>query len=110
MSLFVNAVNKTMGSALSVVWDYGKWMFGYGTDERNDGTGMSCATPFVFTRRSSLFIDEDGDAAHEFYVEVTPPNGRPWMKRITENLIEQGFVKLKYPRLHVDFPVALYEG
>ena len=22
----------------------------------------------------------------------------------------QGFVKLKYPRLHVDFPVALYEG
>ena len=51
MSSFVNAVNKTMGSALSVVWDYGKWMLGYGTDERNDGTGMSCATPFVYTRR-----------------------------------------------------------
>ena len=58
----------------------------------------------------SMFLDEDGDLAHEFYEEVVPSNGRPWMRRVTENLIEQGFVKLKYPRLHVDFPVAMYEG
>ena len=57
-----------------------------------------------------MFKDEDGDLAHEFYEEVDSLPGRPWMRRITENLTEQGIVKLRYPRLHVDFPVALYEG
>ena len=36
-----------------------------------------------------MFQDEDGYLAHEFYEEIAPSNGRPWMKRITENLIEQ---------------------
>uniref|UniRef100_A0AAY5KJI4 Tumor suppressor candidate 2a n=1 Tax=Esox lucius TaxID=8010 RepID=A0AAY5KJI4_ESOLU len=50
------------------------------------------ATPFVFTRRSSLYFDEDGDLAHEFYEEtVVTKNGRKKakLKRIQKNLIPQ---------------------
>ncbi|CAM4658313.1 unnamed protein product [Leuciscus chuanchicus] len=50
------------------------------------------ATPFVFTRRSSLYYDEDGDLAHEFYEEmVVTKNGRKKakLKRIHKNLIPQ---------------------
>ena len=36
-----------------------------------------------------MCIDDDGDVAHEFYEEVTSSPGKPWMRRITENLIEQ---------------------
>ena len=36
-----------------------------------------------------MFLDEDGDVAHEFYEEVQPDNGRPWMKQITDGLIWQ---------------------
>ncbi|TRY86845.1 hypothetical protein DNTS_025612 [Danionella cerebrum] len=53
--------------------------------------GSKNATPFIFTRRSSLYFDEDGDLAHEFYEETV------------------GIVKLDHPRIHVDFPVILCE-
>ena len=36
-----------------------------------------------------MCIDDDGDVAHEFYEEVTSSPGKPWMRRIRENLIEQ---------------------
>ncbi|KAL4655380.1 tumor suppressor candidate 2 [Arapaima gigas] len=74
--------------------------------------GSRSATPFVFTRRSSLYYDEDGDLAHEFYEEtVVTKNGRKRakLKRIQKNLIPQGIVKLDHPRIHVDFPVVLCE-
>ncbi|XP_057702236.1 tumor suppressor candidate 2-like [Corythoichthys intestinalis] len=70
------------------------------------------ATPFVFTRRSSLYFDEDGDLAHEFYEEtVVTKNGRKKskLKRIQKNLIPQGIVKLQHPCIHVDFPIVLCE-
>ncbi|XP_076869976.1 tumor suppressor 2, mitochondrial calcium regulator a [Brachyhypopomus gauderio] len=74
--------------------------------------GSKHATPFIFTRRSSLYYDEDGDLAHEFYEEtVVTKNGRKKakLKRIQKNLIPQGIVKLDNPRIHVDFPVILCE-
>ncbi|XP_053509487.1 tumor suppressor 2, mitochondrial calcium regulator b [Ictalurus furcatus] len=69
-------------------------------------------TPFVFTRRSSKYFDEDGDLAHEFYEEtVVTKNGRKRakLKRIHKNLIPQGIIKLDHPCLHVDFPVVICE-
>ncbi|XP_061113530.1 tumor suppressor 2, mitochondrial calcium regulator a [Conger conger] len=101
----------------------GFWPFagsGSGNDPANEGNEQSLAkfrgsrnaTPFVFTRKSSLYYDEDGDLAHEFYEEtVVTKNGRKRakLKRIQKNLIPQGIVKLDHPRIHVDFPVVLCE-
>ncbi|KAM3878410.1 tumor suppressor 2, mitochondrial calcium regulator b [Diretmus argenteus] len=101
----------------------GYWPFsgsGSGDDPTKDGNERSMArirsfqnaTPFVFTRRSSLFFDEDGDLAHEFYEEtIVTKNGRrrAKLKRIQKNLIPQGIIKLDHPRIHVDFPVVLCE-
>lgn len=82
---------------------------------------------------SSLYYDEDGDLAHEFYEEtVVTKNGRKKskLKRIQKNLIPQvreglcvvcltsaksvcfilqGIVKLEHPCIHVDFPMILCE-
>uniref|UniRef100_A0A8D0Q8A6 Tumor suppressor 2, mitochondrial calcium regulator n=1 Tax=Sus scrofa TaxID=9823 RepID=A0A8D0Q8A6_PIG len=61
---------------------------------------------------SSMFYDEDGDLAHEFYEEtIITKNGqkRAKLRRVHKNLIPQGIVKLDPPRIHVDFPVILYE-
>ncbi|XP_050814712.1 tumor suppressor candidate 2 [Gopherus flavomarginatus] len=74
--------------------------------------GCGSATPFVFTRRGSMYYDEDGDLAHEFYEEtIVTKNGRKRakLKRIHKNLIPQGIVKLEHPRIHVDFPVIICE-
>ncbi|OXB60683.1 hypothetical protein ASZ78_011523, partial [Callipepla squamata] len=84
----------------------------------------------------SMYYDEDGDLAHEFYEEtIVTKNGRKRakLKRIHKNLIPQGFVclrvlvlslcfplpttflffqgivKLEHPRIHVDFPVIICE-
>ena len=67
-------------------------------------------TPFVYSRRGSMYFDEDGDLAHEFYEEVAPKKkgGKRKMKRVVRNLMPQGEVKYKVPRLHVDFPIILY--
>uniref|UniRef100_A0A3P8X454 Tumor suppressor 2, mitochondrial calcium regulator a n=1 Tax=Cynoglossus semilaevis TaxID=244447 RepID=A0A3P8X454_CYNSE len=97
----------------------GAWLFpgtGAGGESASDGSEQSLArlkgsrnaTPFVFTRRSSLFYDEDGDLAHEFYEEtVVTKNGRKKFKlrRIQKNLIPQ----LDLPCIHVDFPIILCE-
>merc|ERR1711997_777550 len=63
-------------------------------------------TPFVFTRRGSMYFDEDGDLAHEFYEEVLPKRkgGKRKMKKIVKNL------KYQVPRLHVDFPIILFSN
>ncbi|XP_039590129.1 tumor suppressor candidate 2 [Passer montanus] len=61
---------------------------------------------------SSMYYDEDGDLAHEFYEEtIVTKNGRKRakLKRIHKNLIPQGIVKLEHPRIHVDFPVIICE-
>eukprot|EP00091_Calanus_sinicus_P005628 TRINITY_DN16094_c0_g1_i1.p1 TRINITY_DN16094_c0_g1~~TRINITY_DN16094_c0_g1_i1.p1 ORF type:complete len:111 (-),score=27.74 TRINITY_DN16094_c0_g1_i1:93-425(-) len=69
-------------------------------------------TPFVFTRRGSMYFDEDGDLAHEFYEEVAPKRkgGKRKMKKIVKNLKPQGEVKYQVPRLHVDFPIILFSN
>ncbi|XP_077582806.1 tumor suppressor candidate 2-like [Stigmatopora nigra] len=101
----------------------GAWPFSAGAaggDSADNGNEQSVArlkcsrnaAPFVFTRRSSLYFDEDGDLAHEFYEEtVVTKNGRrkSKLKRIQKNLIPQGIVKLQHPRIHVDFPIVLCE-
>ncbi|KAG7280550.1 hypothetical protein CRUP_028276 [Coryphaenoides rupestris] len=99
----------------------GMWPFsGSGGDSASEASdqsvarlkGSRSATPFVFTRRSSLYYDEDGDLAHEFYEEtVVTKNGRrkSKLKRIQKNLIPQGIVRLDHPCIHVDFPIILCE-
>ncbi|KAB0385557.1 hypothetical protein FD755_000513 [Muntiacus reevesi] len=74
--------------------------------------GGRVVPPFVFTRRGSMFNDEDGDLAHEFYEEtVVTKNGqkRAKLRRVHKNVIPQGTVKLDPPCIHVDFSVILYE-
>lgn len=85
---------------------------------------------------SSMFFDEDGDLAHEFYEEtIVTKNGRKKakLKKIQKNLTPQvstfrrlyvkvlliskyiyifcfqGTIKLDHPCIHVDFPVILCE-
>ncbi|KAG5274993.1 hypothetical protein AALO_G00142400 [Alosa alosa] len=111
-----------MGGSGSKTKSY--WPFsgsGGGDEQAKEGNDQSLArprsfrtaTPFVFTRRSSLYYDEDGDLAHEFYEEiVVTKNGRKKakLKRIQKNLISQGMVKLDHPCIHADFPVVICEG
>lgn len=60
---------------------------------------------------SSMYFDEDGDLAHEFYEEVRPSKKgkKSFMKKVTRRLLPQGLVDLPHPRLHVDFPVVMCE-
>ncbi|KDR00541.1 tumor suppressor candidate 2-like [Zootermopsis nevadensis] len=64
----------------------------------------------VISRKGSMFFDEDGDLAHEFYIEVPPTRKgcKATMKKVLHNLIPQGEVAHQYPRLHVDFPIILH--
>ena len=60
-----------------------------------------------------MYFDEDGDLAHEFYEEVIPKRkgGHRKMRRVSsKHLTPQGEVKYPHPRLHVDFPIILYQG
>lgn len=67
------------------------------------------ASQFVYMRKGSMFFDEDGDLAHEFYEEVRDGKSqRTYMRRKTLNLKPQGNVYYKNPRLHVDFPIPMY--
>lgn len=56
-----------------------------------------------------MFMDEDGDFAHEFYEEVRPKKRgqKAWMRKITEHLIPEGTIELPYPRIHMDIPIVL---
>ena len=61
----------------------------------------------------SMYFDEDGELAHEFYEEVLPKkdHGRRKMKKISmKHLVPQGDVPYQPPRLHTDFPVILCQG
>ncbi|XP_076469301.1 tumor suppressor candidate 2-like [Babylonia areolata] len=66
------------------------------------------ASLFVYKRRGSMFFDEDGDLAHEFYKQVVRGN-RLTMERCVDNLEPQGEVDLPIPRLNGDLPVIMYE-
>ena len=62
--------------------------------------------PFVLTRRGSMFCDEDGDLAHEFYEEtIVTKNGqkRAKLRRVHKNLIPQvrGWAVATEPVLNV---------
>lgn len=78
----------------------------------DNGRSSLVATPFVWKRTSSMYFDEDGDLAHEFYEEVKPnKKGKKYfMKKVTRRLLPQGLVDLPYPRLNVDFPVVMCEA
>lgn len=78
----------------------------------DNGGSLRTATPFIRTRSSSMYFDEDGDLAHEFYEEVRPSKKgkKSYMKKVTRRLFPQGMVELPYPRLHVDFPVVICEA
>ncbi|KAG1686087.1 Tumor suppressor candidate 2 [Nymphon striatum] len=52
--------------------------------------GVKLASPFVLTRKGSMFFDEDGELAHEFYEEVfSKKRKRNYLKRINTNLTPQ---------------------
>ena len=74
---------EAAGSEQSLVWPRGR-----------------AVPPFVFTRSGSMFYDEDGDLAHEFYEEtIVTKNGqkRAKLRRVHKNQIPQGIVKLDPP-------------
>jgi len=84
----------------------------FGDEDLIDGGSRSIAsfkgnTPFVYSRQGSMYFDEDGDLAHEFYEEIKK-GGKRKMRRIDRNLTPQGEVKYRVPCLHVDFPIILY--
>ncbi|XP_014784169.1 tumor suppressor candidate 2 [Octopus bimaculoides] len=87
--------------------------------QNNNGSTEICkrtvkhpVIPYVFKRRGSMYFDEDGDLAHEFYEEVFLDRmGKKRMMRKQErNLIAQGEIELPFPRLHVDFPIVICEA
>lgn len=82
-----------------------------------EGFGMPVrlANPFVLTRTSSMYFDEDGQVAHEFYVE-TPVRSktkkgrrRMGMRRIYHNIFPQGEVPVDPPRLRGEIPAVMME-
>ncbi|GFN88816.1 tumor suppressor candidate 2-like [Plakobranchus ocellatus] len=104
MGQSVSNVSKYVSNSIS-------WM--RGSDERR-GSGRDLiprgATIFVFKRRGSMYFDEDGDLAHEFYCEVTDrKTNKVVMRRVFDNLVPQGEVDLPHPRLHVDLPVIVFD-
>ncbi|XP_072181626.1 tumor suppressor candidate 2-like [Diadema setosum] len=101
---------------------------GYGHSTVNDNTDSGSeasengrpfkvrklANPFVLTRTSSMYIDEDGQVAHEFYEEApakSKKNGRRrvGMKRIYRNIVPQGEVPVDPPRLRGEIPAVMWE-
>jgi len=67
------------------------------------------ASQFVYMRRGSMYYDEDGDLAHEFYEEVKDGKSQiTFMRRKLSHLKPQGNVYYQNPRLHVDFPIPMY--
>ncbi|XP_050427230.1 uncharacterized protein LOC126837371 isoform X1 [Adelges cooleyi] len=66
-------------------------------------------SPFVHYRRGSMYIDEDGDMAHEFYVEAKVGT-KVTLKKISKNCLKpQGDVRLDTPCIRNDYPVVLLE-
>lgn len=104
-----------MGSVVSNMYGGLQYMMSCGGDNQtfpDNGRSSLATTPFVWKRTSSMYFDEDGDLAHEFYEEVKPnKKGKKYsMKKVTRRLLPQGLVDLPYPRLNVDFPVVMCEA
>ncbi|KAL1130278.1 hypothetical protein AAG570_013216 [Ranatra chinensis] len=57
----------------------------------------------------SMYFDEEGSVAHEFYEEIRPdePGAKPYMKRQLNNLTPQGEVSYNYPRLSGDCDIII---
>ncbi|XP_070559561.1 tumor suppressor candidate 2-like [Ptychodera flava] len=95
----------------------------YGNTTEDDGSCSSdigndalckrfcaAASPFVLTRTSSMYFDEDGDLAHEFYEETAGKSRRrTHMKRIYRNLTPQGVIEYDIPKLHPNIPTVIYQ-
>ncbi|VDM39041.1 unnamed protein product [Toxocara canis] len=65
---------------------------------------------FVTETNSSLFVDEDGDTANEFYCESFDKHKRlAELVRKVDNLRPKGRVKYPIPRLHPDVPFVMWE-
>ncbi|XP_052781105.1 tumor suppressor candidate 2-like [Mya arenaria] len=74
--------------------------------EHESAVGRFSVTPYVFKRSGSMYFDEDGDLAHEFYIEAMDSKGYT-LARSTENLTPQGDIELSHPRFNVDFPTVI---
>ncbi|CAJ0928730.1 unnamed protein product, partial [Mesorhabditis belari] len=57
---------------------------------------------------SSMYVDEDGDIAHEFYAEGQDGTRRR-LCRIINNLRPKGTERLPIPRLSPDLPIVMWE-
>ncbi|GFR57400.1 tumor suppressor candidate 2 [Elysia marginata] len=103
-----------MGQSASNVSKYMSYPLSWfrGSEHKDDGKTLvpRGATIFVFKRRGSMYFDEDGDLAHEFYCEVTDrKTNKVVMRRVLHNLVPQGDVDLPHPRLHGDLPVIVFD-
>lgn len=90
------------------------WLFGRSGSDNEINSHCSGLVPsfgaslYIYKRRGSMYFDEDGDLAHEFYKQVVR-GSRLTMERCLENLRPQGDVDLPIPRLNGDLPVIMYE-
>jgi len=81
-------------------------------DINSVSTTKKLVSPFVYQRLSSMFVDEDGDVANEFYYEVPAEKSKNQPFLIKKNpllLKAQGFVDYDIPRLHPSFPYIMVE-
>ncbi|XP_050528748.1 tumor suppressor candidate 2-like [Daktulosphaira vitifoliae] len=76
---------------------------------QKDFISKSSLYPFVHHRRGSMYIDEDGDVAHEFYEEAKEGSKLTLKKIGRHELIPQGDVPLDVPCIKYDYPVVLLE-
>ncbi|XP_031549896.1 tumor suppressor candidate 2-like [Actinia tenebrosa] len=101
-----------MGAIVSQVYEGVQYMIGCSTNNKaitGSETFQRKAMPLILKRTGSMYFDDDGDLAHEFYEEVKPTKQgeKAGMRLLTERLSPQGVVDLPYPRLHVDFPIVM---
>ncbi|XP_067934251.1 tumor suppressor candidate 2-like [Watersipora subatra] len=101
----------------------GKWALGDNSNEDQQNT--KCMTrpkfnPFVYQRPSCMYIDVDGDIAHEFYeqrrVSFKTPNSKKRKTKVImckippEELRPVGMEELSHPSINVNYPLILCEA
>uniref|UniRef100_T1IZ36 Uncharacterized protein n=1 Tax=Strigamia maritima TaxID=126957 RepID=T1IZ36_STRMM len=65
---------------------------------------------YMYDIATSMYFDEDGDLAHEFYVEENSSGRKATMRKINSSCLKpQGEIDHQFPRLRFDFPIVLYE-
>ncbi|XP_039297296.1 uncharacterized protein LOC111044765 [Nilaparvata lugens] len=64
-----------------------------GNTSSKSNSSSSVSGPIVLSRQGSMYFDEDGDLAHEFYIEELPSEkgSKARMRRITTNLRPQQY-------------------